>query len=231
MKTFNYINRNFPLPKIESIEDASGRRYRLPSGNLVPSITTVLSYFKRKQLQEWRDRVGEQEANRVTSKASIRGTKFHSLMERYLENKPKNEILNESVMPNMRQAFYDALPVVNRIDNIHHIECGLFSEKIRLAGRTDVIGEFDGQLSIIDFKTSAREKKEEYIQDYFVQATAYSVMYEELTNIPVKQIVIIMSTDGLPEPQLFVKESKNYVDILCQKVYDYHVEMKNRKQS
>ena len=132
-------------------------------------------------------------------------------------------------MPNMRQAFYDALPVVNRIDNIHHIECGLFSEKIRLAGRTDVIGEFDGQLSIIDFKTSAREKKEEYIEDYFVQATAYSVMYEELTNIPVKQIVIIMSTDGLSQPQLFVKESKNYIDILCQKVYDYHVDMKDRR--
>jgi genome maintenance exonuclease 1 len=228
MKTFNYINKNFPLPKIEAIEDANGRRYRLPSGNLVPSITTVLSHFKKKQIQEWRNRVGEEEANRISSKASIRGTKFHSLMERYLENKPKDKILNESVMPNMRQAFFDALPVVNRIDNIHYIECGLFSEKIKLAGRTDVIAEFDGELSIIDFKTSAREKKEEYIQDYFVQATAYSVMYEELTTIPVKQIVIIMSTDGLPEPQLFVKESKNYVDILCQKIYDYHVAMKHR---
>ena len=230
MKTFNYIPRNFPLGNLETVEDENGRRYKLPDGELVPSITTVLSHFKKKKLMEWRRRVGEEEANKISSKASIRGTKFHSMMERYLENKPKNEILNESVMPNMRQAFFDALPVVNRIDDIHHLECALYSKKIKLAGRTDVIGHFDGELSIIDFKTSAREKKEEHIQDYFVQATAYSVMYEELTNIPVKQIVIIMSTDGLPEPQLFVKEAKNYVDMLCQKVYDYHVAMKDRKQ-
>lgn len=229
MKTFNYIKLP-PLDDIKSIEGSSGRRYQLPDGELVPSITTVLSHFKKKKLMEWRRRVGEEEANKISSKASIRGTKFHSMMERYLENKPKNEVLNESVMPNMKQAFYDALPVVNRIDDIHYLECALYSKKIKLAGRTDVIGHFDGELSIIDFKTSAREKKEEHIQDYFVQATAYSVMYEELTNIPVKQLVIIMSTDGLPEPQLFIKETKNYVDIMRQKVYDYHLAMKNGNQ-
>lgn len=222
-KTFNYVPNLPTLSSIESIENESGRKYKLPNGDLVPSITTVLSYFKKHRIIEWRNRVGEKEANRISRQASSRGTKFHTLMEKYLENKPMNTIITESTMPHMRQAFSDALPVVNRIDNIHFVECALFSERIKLAGRTDVVAEFDNKLSIIDFKTSSKKKKEEWIQDYFVQATAYAIMYEELTKIHVPQIVIIMSSDGVPEPQLFVKNPEDYVDILCQRVYDYHL--------
>jgi genome maintenance exonuclease 1 len=227
-KTFKYVENLPVLSKIESIENESGRKYKLPNGDLVPSITTVLSHFKRKSIQEWRNRVGHEEANKVSYRASYRGTKVHSLLEKYLENKPFNEIITESTMPDIKQSFLTMRPAVNRIDNIHFIECGLYSERLKLAGRTDVIAEFDGTLSVIDFKTSAKEKKEEWIQDYFIQSTAYAIMYEELAKIPVNQIVILMSTDGLPEPQLFIKDPNDYVDMLCQKVYDYHVAQKNR---
>ena len=107
-------------------------------------------------------------------------------------------------MPDIKQNFLDIRADVDRIDNIHYIEASLYSEKMLLAGRTDVIGEFDGTLSVIDFKTSRKEKKEEHIQDYFQQATAYALMYEERTDIVIDQIVIIILSDDLVKPQIFI---------------------------
>jgi genome maintenance exonuclease 1 len=130
-------------------------------------------------------------------------------------------------MPDMKQAFNDIRPTIDRIDNIHYIESPLWSERIGLAGRTDVIGEFDGKLSIIDFKTSLKLKKEEWIDNYFEQVTAYSLMYKERVGTPINQVVIIISVDGVIEPQIFIKEPIDYVNSLIEKVWLYQKEHKD----
>lgn len=221
---FNYVKGVPELAPLPTQEVNGARHYILPDGKSLPSVTTVLGHFKKKQIQEWRDRIGHEEANRISNRASTRGNKFHSMMERYLENKPIKEVLHEGVMPDMRQAFYDIQPTLNRIDNIHYIECPLYSTKMRLAGRTDVIGEFDGTLSVIDFKTSTRLKQENHIQNYFEQATAYGIMYEERVGNSIDQIVVIISVDNEPDPQVFVKRKEDYELSLFQKIYDYHLD-------
>ena len=163
-----------------------------------------------------------EEAQKITNRAATRGTKFHSMVERYISN--EHSTLFEDVMPDMKQAFRDAQPALDRIDNIHYIESPLWSERLGLAGRTDVIGEFDGKLSIIDFKTSLKPKKEEWITNYFEQGAAYSLMYKERVGNPINQIVIIISVDGMTEPQVFVKETIDYVDSLINKVWLYRKE-------
>jgi len=225
-KTFNYVAGVPKLQPLSTKEVNGARHYIIPTGESFPSVTTVLGHFKKKSIEEWRSRVGHEEANRITNRATTRGSKFHSMMERYLENKPIKEVLHEGVMPDQRQAFYDMRPTLDRIDNIHYIECPLYSTKMRLAGRTDVIGEFDGELSVIDFKTSTKIKPEKFIQNYFEQTTAYSFMYEERVGIPIDQIVIIISVDNEPDPQVFVKRKEDYELNLFQKIYDYHLDKK-----
>jgi genome maintenance exonuclease 1 len=224
-KVFNYVTGVPELQPLSTKEVDGARHYIIPTGEAFPSVTTVLGHFKKKQIQEWRDRIGHEEANRISNRASTRGTKFHSMMERYLQNKPIKEVLHESVMPDMRQAFHDIRPTLDRIDNIHYLECPLYSTKMRLAGRTDVIGEFDGTLSVIDFKTSTKIKPESYILNYFEQTTAYGIMYEERVGIPIDQIVVIISVDNEPDPQVFVKRKEEYESSLFQKIYDYHLDM------
>lgn len=220
---FNYVDG---LPKLKSLEtkEENGRRfYLLPSGRYVPSVTTMLGYFKAQRIQEWRNRVGHTEADKIRNRASTRGTKFHNLLEKYLSNEPVN-IITESLMPDMKQAFNDIKSTIDRIDNIHYLETPLYSEKMRLAGRTDVIGEFDGVLSVIDFKTSSKPKTESMIEDYFLQGTCYALMYEERVGIPIDQIVVIMSTDGMEKPQLFVKSKEEYEEKLCDKILKFYLD-------
>ena len=124
---------------------------------------------------EWRNRVGHEEADKVSTRASLRGTKFHNMMEGYLRGE---ERFLDGVMPDMKQSFNDMKETLDLVDNIHYIESPLFSEKLGVAGRTDVIAEFGKTLSIIDFKTSAKQKKEQWIENYFEQGTAYALMYE-----------------------------------------------------
>lgn len=224
MKTFNYVSGLPEIVDLDKIEKEGKRYYILPNGNHAVSVTTLLGHFKQKSLQEWRNRVGEEEANKISNKARTRGTKLHSMMEDYLSNVPVRTIF-ENVMPDVKQLFLDIRPVADRIDNIHHLEAALFSEKMRLAGRTDVIGEFDGKLSVIDFKTSRNEKKEEYIQDYFLQATAYALMYEERTGIEIDQIVVLIVSDALSYPQVFVKSKEDYIEPLFDKILQYHREI------
>lgn len=221
MKTFNYVQG---LPELKSLEteEIDGKRFYIsPNGNKLPSVTTVLGHFKKQQINEWRNKIGHEEAQKVSTRASIRGTKFHNMMEKYLLN---DRNLFEDVMPDMRQAFNDVRPTVDLIDNIHYIESPLYSEKLGLAGRTDVIGEFDGVLSIIDFKTSMKLKREEWIDNYFEQGTAYSLMYEELVGRPINQVVIIISVDGEDKPQLFVRDKNLYIEPLLKKIRTYKEE-------
>lgn len=214
------------MPQLEPLhsEEVDGKRFYItPNGMKVPSVTTVLGHFKKQKLFEWQNRVGIEEADRIKRRAGVRGTKFHNMMEKYLKNESRQNIF-EDVMPDMIQAFNDAKKYIDKIDNIHYIESPLYSEILGLAGRTDVIGEYDGVPSIIDFKTSLKVKKEAWIDNYFEQGTAYSLMYEELTGIEIEQIVIIISVDHEDKPQEFIKNRIDYVDSLMDKIDSYKKE-------
>lgn len=217
MKTFTHLPQP-PLPTLERTEIDGKRFYVSPNGKKLPSVTTFLSHFKSDSIYKWRQRVGEQEANRISGAASRRGTKFHSMMETYLLNK---ELLLSEVSPDERYAFHDILSTVDRIDNIHHVEAMLYSDLIGLAGQVDCIAEFDGVLSVIDFKTSSRFKKEEWILNYFEQCTCYSLMYQDMTGIKADQIVVLISVEGEPDPQVFVKSRKDYVGSVHEKIKEF----------
>jgi genome maintenance exonuclease 1 len=215
------------MPEMKSlaVEEINGSRYYIsPNGIKLPSMTTVLGHFKKAQIIEWRNRVGSKAADAISNRASVRGTKFHSLLESYLKNEQN---IFEDVMPDMRQAFTDVQSTIDKIDNIHYIEAPLYSEVLGVAGRTDVIGEYEQVPSIIDFKTSLREKREQWISNYFEQGTGYSLMYEELTGFQINQIVIIISVDGLDHPQVFIKDRTDYIDSLMTKIEAYRKEHDN----
>jgi hypothetical protein len=215
MKTFKHINNDPVLVNLKR-EEQNGKRYYIsPSGRPLPSVTTFLSHFKGDSIQKWRKKVGEEEANKISARASRRGTKFHSLMESYINN--EKGFLNEDVMPDMRHAFNQFVPILDRVDNIHYIETMLYSETLGLAGQVDCIAEYNGVPSIIDFKTSLRPKREDWILSYFEQCTCYSLMYEEMTGIKCKQIVVLISVDH-EEPQVFVKDRKDYMPELAYKI-------------
>jgi len=205
------------LLELETEAIAGKRHYITPSGSY-PSITTILSAFPKPELMEWKKRVGEAEANRISSLATSRGTKIHSLCEQYLLNE---EIDKSKFMPDVLDSFYSFKPLLNNISNIHYLEAPLYSNKLKCAGRVDAIGHYNNKLSIIDFKTSRKEKREEWITDYFIQATAYSLMYYELTGIATKQIVILISVDD-GENQAFIKPVKEFVSPLIKKINDYY---------
>ena len=145
-------------------------------------------------------------------------------MESYISNQEKDSFLNETVMPDMKVAFNNMLPVVDRIDNVHYLETMLYSETLGLAGQVDCIAEFDGVPSVIDFKTSLKEKREDWILNYFEQCTCYSLMYEEMTGIKAKQIVVLISVDNRIEPQVFVKQRGDYVSELYNKIKQFRME-------
>lgn len=222
MKTFNHINKD-PILCNLSREEINGKRYYVsPQGKRLPSVTTFLGHFQKEHIHKWRQRVGEEEANKISAKASRRGTKFHSLMESYLKNE-KGFLTEKDVMPDSQMAFFNMKKVVDRIDNIHYIETMLYSEILGLAGQVDCIAEYDGVPSVIDFKTSSKLKKEEWITNYFEQCTCYSLMYEEMTGVKAKQIVVLISVDH-EQPQVFIKQRSEYVNGLYDKLKQFRSE-------
>ena len=221
MKKFNYVEGLPELKQLDVDESTGERFYISPNGIKLPSVTTVLGHFKKKSLIEWQNRVGHQEAELIKNRAATRGTKFHNMMEAYLRNE---EHFLDGVMPDMKQSFRDMQETLDLIDNIHYIESPLYSEKLGVAGRTDVIGEFGKTLSIIDFKTSRKQKKAEWIENYFEQGTAYALMYEELIGTPINQIVILISCDDSEQPQVFIRDKNQYIENLLEKIHLYKQE-------
>ena len=194
------------------------RLYNLPSGEWVPSITSVTSFYNRQIFAKWRKRVGIEEANRITKKATARGTDFHEAVEVYMRNK---EINWEEFKPLTKFMFHHALPYLDKINNIHAIERTLYSEYLGLAGRVDCIGEYEGELAVIDFKTSEKIKPEEWLENYFVQETFYAAAYYELTGIPVKKLITIMVTPG-GEVEVFDKRNKgDYIKLLVRYIKEF----------
>jgi ATP-dependent exoDNAse (exonuclease V) beta subunit len=198
----NFIHHDFPV--LERVDLPEGRVYKTPSGKNYPSVTQVTGYLTKQAILEWRKRVGEEEANRVSTQASSRGTRIHSLCEEFLKG--------EFVAPSLPdyEMWKDMMPIVDKIDNIHALESKLYSDKLELAGTVDCIGEFDGVLSVIDFKTSKRPKDINNIQHYFLQATAYSVMFEELTGIKVPNLTILIGVDH-DQPQVFQGKRSSFI--------------------
>jgi len=212
---FNYC----PPMKIENLKsfNEDGKRfYSTPTGEKLPSVTTVLGALKKKEIMEWRKRVGEETANKIARKASGRGTNVHTLCERYLNNEELGVI-----MPDAKEMFFSIKPILNKINNIHYQEQSLWSIELGLAGRVDCIAEFDGVLSVIDFKTSKRIKAKKDIDDYFWQTTAYAKMYEELVGNPINDIVIIMAVEN-SEPIIFKEKTINHIDGLKEAIQKYN---------
>ena len=203
---FNHVKQLSDFAQDKTASDGS-RRYFTESGAAYPSVTTVLGYQTKDAIMEWRKRVGEEEANKISRQASVRGTKIHKLCEDILNNKEEDTSKLSLLEKTTFQSFR---PLLDRINNIHAQEIALYSDHLRLAGRVDCIAEFDGKLSVIDFKTSGKPKQKEWITNYFAQAAAYAIMYEERTGIPINRSVILIAVED-SEPQVFIERRDNYV--------------------
>jgi|TARA_B110000503_G_scaffold76728_1_gene118347 hypothetical protein len=207
MKTFNYVRAPILAELSAEITDV-GRMYTTPEGNIYPSVTTVLSDGSKKGIEAWKARVGAEEARKISYQASLRGTAVHSICEDYLKN---DSNYSSGRMPNNMFSFRQIQPILDKhVDNIHYLEAPLYSDYLKVAGRVDCIAEYDGKLSIVDFKTSRRSKKIEWITNYFMQESAYAVMYEERTGIPVSQLVTIITVDD-SESQVFVQQRDDHI--------------------
>ena len=212
---FNHLE--IELPRLERDTVDGVRYYSTPDAKMV-SITSIISFYNREKFAKWRKRVGEETANEITRKATSRGTDMHTLTENYLKNKvlPKVKPLPDFL-------FKIAKPDLKKIDNIHTLEGSLYSEQLGVAGTVDCIAEYEGELAVIDFKTSAKPKPRDWIEGYFVQCAAYACMYYELTGTPVKKFVIIMACedgsckvyqeyDKLKYIKLLTKYIRNFVE-------------------
>lgn len=199
-----------PLPKIEvPRKEVDGKRYYVtPSGECYRSVTTILSQLTKEDIQKWRDRVGEQEANKISTSASKRGTKLHLMMEDYVGN-VEDFALNK--MPTTISLFLDIQPFVDsNLEEVYGIEYPLYSDRLRAAGTSDLICKYAGKPTVLDYKTSSKRKKEEWIENYFIQSTAYALMVKERYDLDIEQIVIMIAVEG-DKPQVFVKDPSDYV--------------------
>ena len=193
------------IPKLERVTNSDGSRlYATPSGNKYPSVTTVTGLLNKQSIMEWRKRVGEAEANRISSRAAKRGTAIHKLCEDYLNNEFVEPELFDVPMWN------SLVPLLNRIDNVHCLETPLYSDHLQVAGTVDCIAEFDGKVSVIDFKTSSRIKSRDDITNYFMQCAAYAVAFEERTGVPVSRLVILMGVDN-EDPLMFIEKRDTWI--------------------
>jgi CRISPR/Cas system-associated exonuclease Cas4 (RecB family) len=187
---FTHIDLKLPELTRESIDGV--RYYNIGGENKkLVSITSVISHYNKEKFAKWRQRVGEEEANRVTKRATSRGTDTHTLIENYLLNEELPE-----VQPISEHLFKIAKPTLNRINNIHCLESSLYSEVLGVAGSVDCIAKFDDELAVIDFKTSAKPKPVDWIQSYFVQTMFYGMALYEMTGIQIKKLVIIMTCEN-----------------------------------
>ena len=195
------------------------RYYTLPSGKKAPSITSITSFYNRQIFKNWREKVGEEQANKITKVATDRGTKFHDLVEKYLLNQDISSLKN--VLPTTKARWIAARDALNNIDNIHALEKPLYSEYFGIAGRVDCIAEYEGELAVIDFKTSKKIKPEKWLQNYFVQETAYACMYYEMTGISVKKIVTLMVADN-GDVKVYEKTNKSdYIKLLTKYIKEF----------
>ena len=220
MKSFNHVDLPNKLPDITT-ETIKGKRfYVTPEGKKYPSITTVLSGRNNEGIVKWRESVGNDVANQIMRQAASRGTAVHNLVENYLNNE---ELSKQDVLPT---ALFTLLkPELDNINNIRIQEGGLYSDHYGVAGRVDCIADYKGVLSVIDFKTSTKEKKEEWVENYFIQGAAYCEMYEERFDQPIDRVVILIVTeDGAV--QTFSKDKNDYLPLLKSAIKEFNEKFK-----
>jgi ATP-dependent exoDNAse (exonuclease V) beta subunit len=219
--TFNYVKCDVPNLDRETIDGV--RYYKVPDLDTsevfkLVSVTSVISHHNKEFFAKWRKRVGEQKANNITRKATSRGTDFHTLTENHLLNK---EFKNGVVQPLSEYLFLMAKDELDKIDNIHCLEQSLYSQQLGVAGTVDCIAEYNGELAVIDFKTSAKPKPREWIDHYFVQCAAYACMLYELTGITVKKFVILMSCEN-GDVEVYEEYNKGkYIKLLSKYIRDF----------
>jgi hypothetical protein len=210
---FTHIDHGFK--KLERITRPDGSRsYATPSGKNYPSVTTVTSLLSIADIMAWRERVGAEEANKISRRASSRGTRIHALCEDHLLNK-----ITEASMFD-QEMWRSMIPHLNKINNIHALESPLYSDHLEVGGTVDCVAEYEGRMSVIDFKTSAKVKDASMISGYFLQCSAYAVAFEERTGIPVSKLTIIMGVDD-EKPIIFQEKRNTWIDKFIQLRKDF----------
>jgi len=216
MKKFNFIDLDKSKLPVTKGKKVDGFRFYDIDGKAYPSVTSVLGIKKKAELQGWREKIGEDVANWEMGRAARRGKATHTLIEQYLKGLTPSE---RGVLP--LGLFRLIKPYVDQIDNIHCLETIMYSKKLTIAGQVDCIAEYNGKLSVIDFKTANKERQESWIENYFMQTTAYAQMYEEIFGKKIEQIVILLaSEDG--STQSFIKETKDYMTPLMKSIDDFY---------
>ena len=216
-----FEHESVELTEMNAVTTDSGRKYKTPEGVNLPSITTVLSILSRDSIAKWRKKVGDAEANRISYRASTRGTSVHEILEKYVDNDPN---FKDGYTPDIVQSFLDLKPILDeRLTKVYAQEAPLYSNHLGVAGRVDCVGIFDGKPSIIDYKTSMKPKRKDWIKNYFMQEAAYAIMWEERTGQPIVQLVTVISVDNAP-PQVFVEHRDNWVRPLRETIEKYNEE-------
>jgi len=212
---FTHVGATVHYEDLTSSSKNGQRWYTTPEGNSYPSITTILGFEVKTEILQWRLALGTVKADKETQRCADRGTAVHLMAERYLNNEEDStrDQSNENI-----KMFNQLKYQLNKINNIHAQEIALYSDALRLAGRCDCIGEYDNVLSIIDFKTSNNTKDEKMIENYFMQCTAYSLMYEELTGICIDQFVILITVEKGMMPLRFIKKRDAYIAPLMKQI-------------
>jgi|TARA_Y100000033_G_C2747717_1_gene112047 genome maintenance exonuclease 1 len=215
--TFKHNPIDLGYKDLECETQPSGRKYMSPDGKAYPSVTTVLKHLGEDAIRAWRERVGEEEANKVSTRASRRGTSVHTMLEKYVNN---DEDYKDGVMPDILATASSVFKTLEEnVDEVWGQELALYSDHLNMAGRVDLVGVWNGTPSIIDYKTSRRLKKKEQITSYFLQCTAYAIMIEERTGIPVPQLVIVIAGDE--GEQIFVEQRDNWTAQLREAINEY----------
>jgi genome maintenance exonuclease 1 len=203
---------------MRTINEDGHRYYVTPEGNKYQSVTALTGKVNAQSIQEWRNKVGEQKAKEISTRAANRGTSMHKLCEKYLLNQievdPLGRMILEETNPLNNSMFAKIRPLVDRLDNIKVIEGSMYSDSLQLAGTTDCIAEYRDELAVIDFKTSTRAKKKENIANYFMQGAAYGKMYEELFGQAPSKIVIMMSIESLDYAVTYIESYENSLKML-----------------
>jgi len=199
-----------------------GRQYVIEKTDVktvyYPSITNLLGNLSKEAIKAWRDRIGHEEANKISRQAAGRGTAVHQVCEDYVNNNPDYD---KDLMPNILYDFNRIKDILDtRIGTVYGQELPLYSDHLKVAGRVDCVAEFDGKVSIIDYKTSRKTKKKEWIHSYFMQECFYAIAWEERTGIPITQLVTIISVDDA-EPQVFIEHRDNWDKELVQVIHQY----------
>jgi len=222
MNKFEHVDVELSEMVCETTE--KGRIYKTPEGLGLPSITTVLSILSRDSIKAWRKRVGEEEANRISHRATTRGTAVHEIIEKYINN---DENYRDGYTPDVIESFLVLKPILdNSIGKVYAQEAPLYSTHLGVAGTVDCVADFDGKLSIIDFQTSRKPKKTDWIKNYFIQESAYAIMWEERTGMPITQLVTAITVDD-GQPQVFIEHRDNWTRPLQETIEQYNQENSN----